>query len=264
MANGELRKSWSDSDRGAADRLDYQVSVDLLKVLTDIRFRCLSFVTAVIALGGAAITWNNDPAGRAGLAVVGLIATLGIAVYELRNSQLYEAAMHRAKYLEAVFGCWPSADHLPPGRYGGVFTERLPYLKVPCWGVTSPEERQRHLRSWEERKREAEKGCEAERSPTPPEANPEEKLPSPPPLMRFWFFPVKHDIGLGLIYSAALGGWAYLAVAAFFVIPTAVDWVSPPWVGPTVGCVVGVLVAGCTLRQFAQHDDERIKPVAPR
>src|SRR5262245_45561319 len=95
-------KSVSSEDDSIALRAEYQVAVDMIKLLTDIRFRCIVFVTAVIT---AAVTLANvgspgDPGARAAVGVLGFIATLGITIYELRNSQLYEAAMHRAKTLE--------------------------------------------------------------------------------------------------------------------------------------------------------------------
>ena len=82
-------------------RAEYQVAVELIKLLSDIRFRCLVFVTAITATANALLSIQADPGTRAPLGVLGLLATLGIVIYELRNSQLYEATMHRAKTLEA-------------------------------------------------------------------------------------------------------------------------------------------------------------------
>jgi hypothetical protein len=62
---------------------------------------------------------------------VGLLATLGIVVYELRNTQIYDYAVHRAKELEARLGL---ASVFGAGRAGGFFTER-PGRDVRMFGV---------------------------------------------------------------------------------------------------------------------------------
>ena len=81
-------------------RAEYQVAVDFIKVLTDIRFRCLAFVTATAAVANALLPGTGRPGLRIALGSLGFFTTVGIVVYELRNSQLYEAAIHRAKVLE--------------------------------------------------------------------------------------------------------------------------------------------------------------------
>jgi hypothetical protein len=111
-------------------RVEYQVAVDIIKLLSDIRFRCLTFVTAVTAVA-TAFASTADPGMRPALGVLGLLATLGITVYELRNSQLYEVATHRAKMVErrlrmsgglddvarvGLFGGRPSYVRKPPNK----------------------------------------------------------------------------------------------------------------------------------------------------
>ena len=64
----------------------------------------------------------------------GFVATAGIAVYELRNSQLYEAAMHRAKHLEVQVGMRGSAH---PYGTTGLFGERPP-MYIGKEGETLP------------------------------------------------------------------------------------------------------------------------------
>lgn len=52
---------------------------------------------------------------------LGLVATLGIFLYELRNSQLYAAVVHRARFLEGRLGLPSAYGEAGPG---GPFTER--------------------------------------------------------------------------------------------------------------------------------------------
>ena len=89
-----------------ADRLqaDYQQTTDLLRTLTDVRFKLLALVPT---LSGAAVAVLGHPSSAAALVAVGLLgltATLGVLLYELRNSQLSDYALHRAQSLEAELG----------------------------------------------------------------------------------------------------------------------------------------------------------------
>jgi hypothetical protein len=105
------------------DRLvvDYEQTVGVIEQLTDVRFKLVAFVPA---LTGAAVallgSLDVDALTRAALAAGGLGFTLGIVLYDLRNSQLYNSAIGRAQHLEEAlefrkFGC----DH-----HVGVFGSR--------------------------------------------------------------------------------------------------------------------------------------------
>jgi len=59
------------------------------------------------------------------LGVLGLLTTLSITIYELRNSQLYELAMHRAKTLERRLG---AGKRFGSRDRGGSSPERQPYI----------------------------------------------------------------------------------------------------------------------------------------
>ena len=66
------------------------------------------------------------------VSVVGLIATLGVVVYEIRNSQLYDAAVHRLKFLEQLLSLPASAEF----GVAGIFGERpqRPVIgRLPLW-----------------------------------------------------------------------------------------------------------------------------------
>jgi ketosteroid isomerase-like protein len=130
----------SDEDPVAL-RAEYQVAVDMIKLLTDIRFRCLVFVAAITAIANALVSNSASGEIRPALGVLGLLLTLGIAVYELRNSQLYEATIHRAKALESRLKMKSSRS---TGGTGGLFSERPRYVHkdqstsdpiMTFWGV---------------------------------------------------------------------------------------------------------------------------------
>jgi hypothetical protein len=213
------------SDPAAALRADYQVAVDMIKVLSDIRFRCLVFVTSITALANALAPSQAD-ALRGPLGLLGLLATLGIAVYDLRNSQLYGAAMHRAKFLERELQCMPSGALQGPA---GLFTERPDYINRNAQAPTDIQ-------------------------------------PAEPPLMRFWLVQVKHDRGLALIYGAALGAWAFLAFyglagwcGQFLVAAGCLPWTAPVLhsIRQLSALAVGILVTVASIRMLIDHDGER-------
>jgi hypothetical protein len=140
-AVGYRAKDASDRDRaiamneyGESLRLDYEQTVEVVRMLTDVRFKLLALVPTVSALG-VVIAKDRSLGDATGIAIVGALATIGLLVYELRNSQLYAAAMHRAKDLEKRMGLQCSNLGAPITELangdvawsrGGVFEER-PY-----------------------------------------------------------------------------------------------------------------------------------------
>lgn len=197
-------------------RFEYQVAVDVIKLLSDIRFRCLVFVTSIAAVASALLP-NTAVAGmRPALGILGLLATLGIAIYELRNSQLYETAIHRAKVLERRLGMQGSASEI---RTAGLFDERPSYVRKNGGRLS------------------------------------------------FWLITVKHDYGLALIYGAALGAWAYLAIYGLLALPVppAAPWPpqSEAWIR-LVSAGIGLAIGAASTTMFAYHDKTRLKQPRPR
>jgi hypothetical protein len=85
-------------------RLDYDQTTQLLRALTDIRFKLIAFVPTIAA---ASVGFFGKPRPAVELLAIGLLgltATLGILVYELRNSQIYAVAARRAAELERKLG----------------------------------------------------------------------------------------------------------------------------------------------------------------
>ena len=121
-------------------RLDYQQTTDLLRTLSDVRFKLLALVPT---LSGTAIAVLGHPSSAAellGIGLLGLVATFGILLYELRNTQIYDYATRRAEHDEAALGL-PSIQG-GVGR-GGLFSER-PGSALRLFGVV-PIDRDRGL-----------------------------------------------------------------------------------------------------------------------
>lgn len=100
---------------------DYDRTTDLLRALTDVRFKLLAFVPSV---SGAAVAVLSRSPGTGELIAVGLIgltATLGITLYEVRNTQIYDYALQRAETIESRLRQLSDGDQSRPG---GLYTER--------------------------------------------------------------------------------------------------------------------------------------------
>ena len=102
-------------------RLDYEQTTQLYRTLIDIRFRLLAVVPTI---SGAAVAFLGRPRPAAELlavGVIGFVATLGIFIYELRNTEIHDAVVLRAQALERLLA-FPSA--VDDGKTGGLFSER--------------------------------------------------------------------------------------------------------------------------------------------
>jgi hypothetical protein len=82
-------------------KLDYEQVLETYRQFADIRFKLLAFVPA---LSGAAIALltraNIERWEKVGVAGLGFFVTLGIVLYDQRNTQFYNGAITRAQYLE--------------------------------------------------------------------------------------------------------------------------------------------------------------------
>jgi hypothetical protein len=160
-------------------RLDYEQTTELVRTLTDIRFKLLAFVPTIAGAAVGAFGRPRPAAELMAVGLLGLVATLGILVYELRNSQLRAGALRHAADLEQLLEL-RSAQTDPPG------VSRL-----------------------------------------------------------FGVLPLKHDLGLALVYGAAFAGWSYLVswgALAGLEVPGARD------LGVVIGAVVGAVAVAEVIR----------------
>lgn len=101
-------------------RLDYEQTTQLLRTLVDVRFKLLAFVPTVAAAAVGLIGRPRPAAELLGVGMLGLLATLGIFLYELRNTQLQDAMVNRAIELERLLGLRSVLGASAPG---GLFAE---------------------------------------------------------------------------------------------------------------------------------------------
>lgn len=81
------------------------------RMLTDVRFKLLAFLPAIT--GAILLTILGRPAlagsglslpARAGIAILGFIVTIGIYLYDQRNTELYNDLISRGRRIEAELG----------------------------------------------------------------------------------------------------------------------------------------------------------------
>jgi hypothetical protein len=117
------------------DLADYDATTSYFRTLVDVRFKLLALIPVVT---GAAIAWSpRRPDDKLALAALGLIVTFALALYDERNTEVYDALKVRAKCLEAKLGFSPEQPRtsrrlrffsrpLPTERwgFGGAFLDR--------------------------------------------------------------------------------------------------------------------------------------------
>ncbi|MBV9681753.1 MAG: hypothetical protein JO046_08170 [Solirubrobacterales bacterium] len=85
-------------------RLDYEQTTGQISALTDVRFKLLGIVPtialAAVGIGGA----HPSTGGLVALGLLGLVATVGILIYELRNTETLAAALYHARDLARLLG----------------------------------------------------------------------------------------------------------------------------------------------------------------
>ena len=161
-------------------RFDYEQTHQLIRMFTDIRFKLLAFVPTLTGAAVALLSGVDNRATTLMLGFLGLFVTLGIISYEMRNTVLYDAAIHRAKCLELRLKLPLFTD----GRTkGGVFNERPPRPMLFRGSKLFIELYSRKV--------------------------------TKEPALTVW-----HDQALALVYGSAIGGWAYIIVGSLLVLFT--------------------------------------------
>jgi hypothetical protein len=69
-------------------RLDDGQTIELLRALTDVRFELLAFVPTIAGTAIGLLARAPSAGALMGVGAVGMVATLGIVAYELRNTQV--------------------------------------------------------------------------------------------------------------------------------------------------------------------------------
>lgn len=84
---------------------EYEQAAQAQRALVDVRFKLLAFVPTITGISIGVLKDQFEAAF--GLAAFGLTITLGIVIYEIRNSQLHDLAVHHQKVLRQWLGMPP-------------------------------------------------------------------------------------------------------------------------------------------------------------
>src|SRR3954447_25603622 len=85
-------------------RLDYNETTDLMRGLTDVRFKLVAFVPTISGAAIAVLGHGRSASELLAVRPLGLAATAGVVIFDLRNTQLLDYAVLRANALEAQLG----------------------------------------------------------------------------------------------------------------------------------------------------------------
>ncbi len=85
-------------------RLDYDRTTELVQSLLDTRFKLLALVPTIAGTAVGLIGAPRPAVELLGIGVLGLVATVGILLYELRNSEILDAMLRHAQALERALG----------------------------------------------------------------------------------------------------------------------------------------------------------------
>ena len=129
-SDNDSEKKDSKENYFATLRADYEQTHQQINQLADIRFKLLAFVPTVSTL--ATLLGTKAAPGSALVGgFLGFFAILGITMYELRNSQIYDSFIARAKKLERLMSSTREE------QYGGLWSERpsrvVRLFGIPVW-----------------------------------------------------------------------------------------------------------------------------------
>lgn len=108
--------------------LDYEQTACYFKELHEARFRLLALLPIVSGAAIALLPENTTRSGEIALGVFGFMVTVGLCIYDQRNTQIYDRLVKRGRLLERRMGLMPmqlqpeDANRL----VGGCFTDRPP------------------------------------------------------------------------------------------------------------------------------------------
>jgi hypothetical protein len=107
------------SDRQTLLIGEYERLAATHRMLVDVRFKLLAFVPTVTGVGVAFL--KDASASRLSVGIFGLLVTVGVILYEVRNSQIHDAAVHMQRSLAGHLGLPNDYGHPPRRKLFGIF-----------------------------------------------------------------------------------------------------------------------------------------------
>ena len=96
-------------------RLDYDRTTELVQSLLDTRFKLLALVPTIAGTAVGLVGTPRPAVELLGIGVLGLVATVGILLYELRNSEILGRRCATPRYSSACWAWRPGPTSTPEG-----------------------------------------------------------------------------------------------------------------------------------------------------
>jgi len=90
-------------DEGERLRLDYDQS-ELIRALMDVRFKLLAVVPTIAVAAVGLLGSHRSAAELLAVGLLGLLPTIGILLYDLRNTQILDSMLRHVQALERLLG----------------------------------------------------------------------------------------------------------------------------------------------------------------
>lgn len=102
-------------------RLDYERTAQYFFHLADMRFRLLALLPIVSGTALAIVPAHFQPLETLALGILGLVVTIGVLLYDQRNSQIYNSLVGRLNLIEESLRLPAMRENKP---VGGAFLDR--------------------------------------------------------------------------------------------------------------------------------------------
>jgi hypothetical protein len=128
----------ADTEAMVAERLelDYAQTTELVRSLSDARFKLVALVPTLSGAAVGLLGHAETAVELLAVGLLGLVATLGVLLYDLRSGELQDYATRRAQTLESAHGFSAVDGH----GAGGLFSER-PGRTLRLFGLLVDRER---------------------------------------------------------------------------------------------------------------------------
>jgi hypothetical protein len=115
-------------------RVDYDQTTEMIRALMDVRFKLLAVVPTIAGAAVAFLGSRESAPELLGVGLLGLVATAGILLYDLQNTEVFDAMVRHAQALERLLGIQP-----PEGasRQDGALSQFGPRAHGRLFGIVS-------------------------------------------------------------------------------------------------------------------------------
>ena len=104
LTGSEVRSILAAMDADERLRLDYDQTSELIRALMDVRFKLLAVVPTVAVAAVGLLGSARSAAELLAVGVLGLLATVGLLLYDVHNTEILDAMLRHEQALERLLG----------------------------------------------------------------------------------------------------------------------------------------------------------------